>query len=142
MDASIIEFIEQQTAATICCIDPEGNPYCFNAFYSFDKDKHCLYFKSALIGTHHGKIIERQSSVAGTILPDTLDKIMVKGIQFNGEVTKNDLFNVSAAMHYHTRHPMAMAVPGDMWTLHLSFIKFTDNSRGFGTKIVWQQEGS
>lgn len=142
MDASIIEFIEIQTVATICCVDEDGLPYCFNSFFSFDKKNDCLYFKSSANSTHHGKLLQKNEQVAGTILMDKLDKILVKGIQFSGRAVKNDLFNVAAAMHYHTRHPMALAVPGDMWTLHLDQVKFTDNAKGFGTKVSWERGGS
>ena len=139
MDVSIIEFIEAQTVANICCVDEDKRPYCFSSFFSFDKKNHCLYIKSA-VNTHHGGLIQKNNAVAGTIVMDNLDKVLVKGIQFQGVITKNDLFNVAAAMHYHTKHPMAMAVPGDMWTLQLQYIKYTDNTRGFGTKVYWDRE--
>lgn len=140
MNASIVEFIENQTVATICCVDEAGNPYCFNSFYSFDSNKSCLYIKSSAMGTHHGPIIQKNPDIAGTIVMDELHKIQVKGIQFTGKITKNDLFNVAAAMHYHTRHPMAMAVPGELWTIQLQSVKYTDNSMGFGSKVHWEAE--
>lgn len=140
LDPSIIQFLENQTAATICCVNDQGMPYCFNAFYAFDTNGMKLYFKSQLSKTHHGSIIDKHTHVSGTILPDTLDKVLVKGVQFVGNVHKNDFFDVGAAMHYHTRHPMAMAVPGEMWTIELSYIKYTDNAMGFGHKTIWKKD--
>lgn len=141
MDSHIVSFMQAQTAATICCIDDHHRPYCFNAFYAFDESKATIYFKSQLMKTHHGPLLSEREHVSGTIVPDELDKVLVKGIQFVGRVQKNDIFDIQSAMHYHTRHPMAMAVPGEMWTIHVDYIKFTDNAMGFGHKLIWQREG-
>jgi uncharacterized protein YhbP (UPF0306 family) len=33
--ASISDFIKASKAASFCCIDTLGHPYCFNAYYAF-----------------------------------------------------------------------------------------------------------
>ena len=89
MNDNIIEFIEKQKCASICCVDAEGNPYCFSCFYAFNADEGQFYFKSSA-DTYHIKIILANPSVAGTILPDKLSLFTVKGIQFQGRVLSEE----------------------------------------------------
>ena len=77
MKESIIQFIKKQTCASICCVDKNGSPYCFSCFYAFNSDEGLLYFKSSS-GTRHSEIISENPCIAGTILPDRLNKLMVK----------------------------------------------------------------
>ncbi|OJV53634.1 MAG: hypothetical protein BGO31_01875 [Bacteroidetes bacterium 43-16] len=132
----IVGFLKGQTCANICCVDEDNLPYCFTCFYVFDEVQQCLYFKSQM-NTHHAQLLEANGKSAGTILEDHLDKILVKGIQFRGLVKRNSIFDVAASIQYHAHYPMAVAVPGDMWTVYLQDIKFTDNSKGFGHKAHW-----
>lgn len=140
MDQRIVAFLEKQTCATISCINEEQESHSFTCFIYFDKENECLYFKSSSHSTTHGKILELNNKVSGTVLQDQLEVNAIKGIQFYGEVKKNTIFDIQQAMKYHTKYPMAMAVPGDMWTVQLNYIKFTDNTLGFGTKIEWERE--
>lgn len=137
--SDISEFITAQTAVTISCVDDEGASYCFTAFYAFDQAKAALYIKSSAMTTHHGGIISKNPSVSGTIIADKLDIMNIQGIQFKGRIMKNDLFNLRPGMLYHTRHPMAVAIPGDLWVLHFDWIKYTDNAKGFGHKTIWER---
>lgn len=132
----MVSFLKAQTCANICCLDEEGQPYCFTCFFVFDETAKCLYFKSQM-QTHHAKLLEINGSCAGTVLEDNLDKLLVKGVQFQGLVKRNSIFDVAANMQYHAHYPIAAAVPGEMWTVYLKNIKFTDNSRGFGHKSHW-----
>ncbi|RQO29637.1 hypothetical protein DBR32_15375 [Taibaiella sp. KBW10] len=141
INEDIALFISGQTCATICCIDEQNRPYCFTCFYVYDKSKQCLYFKSSA-NTHHISLLLANGICAGTILEDNLDKILVKGIQLEGHAVKNTLFDLAPAMQYHATFPMAVAVPGDMWTLSINTIKFTDNSKGFGSKFHWDRTSS
>ncbi|WP_129022299.1 PNPOx family protein [Edaphocola flava] len=139
MHEDIAQFMAQQTCANVCCIDEQQMPYCFTCFFVYDAAKHCLYFKSSS-DTHHAQLLQKNGVCAGTILPDQLNTLMIQGIQFEGTVQKNTLFDVLPAMQYHTAYPIAMAVPGDMWTITLLKIKFTDNAKGFGNKQHWERE--
>lgn len=132
----IVSFLKAQTCANICSLDEDNLPYCFTCFYVFDEAQQCLYFKSQM-NTRHAKILDKDGTAAGTILEDNLDKVLVKGVQFQALIKRNSIFDVTASIMYHTHYPMATAVPGEMWTVQLSQIKFTDNSRGFGHKSIW-----
>lgn len=133
-------FLEKQTCASVCCIDEQGSPYCFSCFYVFNGGEGILYFKSS-VSAHHSSILLKNSAVAGTVLPDKLNTLQVKGIQFEGEVLPADhLLAKKAAASYYKKNPAAVVIPGEIWTIRINHIKFTDNTLGFGTKISWYRE--
>jgi uncharacterized protein len=140
MNEKIIQFIEKQRVATICCVDNEGKPYCFSCFYAFDNDKRLLYFKSSRTSSH-AAFLENNPSVAGTIQPDKLNVLAIQGIQFTGTVYEaNETTAADSKSVYHKKYPFALAMPGEVWIIEPTFIKMTDNSLGFGKKIVWEKE--
>jgi uncharacterized protein len=140
MEKTIIDFIKKQKVATLCCIDEIGLPYCFSCFFSFyDKDG-ILYFKSNP-ATRHAVLMKTNIHVGGTILPDKLNVLAIQGVQFSGHVAElNENDQRAASRHYHAKYPFAMAMTGDVWAIQLTGIKMTDNSKGFGKKIVWEKD--
>ena len=83
MNESIIKFINEQKCASICCVKGNESPYCFSSFYAFNAAAGLLYFKSST-ETNHINIILTNPAIAGTILPDKQQPLIVKGIQFRG----------------------------------------------------------
>ncbi len=140
MNEHIIHFINKQTCASVCCVNElEKSPYCFSCFYAFNSQEGLLYFKSSQ-EAHHSAIIAQNHLVAGTILPDKLNVLQLKGIQFEGTILREDHPLVQQAFaQYHKHHPMALAMSGHMWTIQITNIKMTDNSLGFGKKITWSR---
>jgi uncharacterized protein YhbP (UPF0306 family) len=137
MKDCIIQFIKKQTCASICCVDKNGSPYCFSCFYAFNSDEGLLYFKSSP-GSRHSEIISENPGIAGTILPDKLNILLVKGIQFEGVVLpENDFLCKNASVNYHKKYPVALAMQGETLTIQINSIKMTDSSMGFGKKIIW-----
>lgn len=140
MNEDIINFTRKQTCATISCINQNGKPYCFNCFYAFNSELGLLYFKSSP-DTWHSNLIKQNPFIAGTILPDKLKTLLVQGIQFEGELLAGDHpFAAHASANYHKKHPMALAMHGEIWTIQINHIKMTDSSKGFGKKIAWDRE--
>ncbi|HEY6062623.1 MAG TPA: pyridoxamine 5'-phosphate oxidase family protein [Chitinophagaceae bacterium] len=139
MNEIIKQFIQRQTCATICCTDEESRPYCFSCFYAFNPEKGLLYFKSS-DDTYHSALMKRNPGIAGTILPDKLNKLVIRGIQLEGEVLEpfhplaKDAFAV-----YHKNFPMALAIKGKVFTIRLDVVKMTDSQLGFGKKIDWKR---
>ena len=140
MDPNIIRFIQKQTCATVCCADEKGNPYCFSCFYAFNSKEGLLYFKSSA-SSKHSEIISKNPVIAGTILPDKLKVLQVKGIQFEGIVLPKDHFLArQASQSFHKQHPIALAMPGEVWIIQIAAIKMTDTSMGFGKKVYWNRK--
>ncbi|MGB3007274.1 MAG: pyridoxamine 5'-phosphate oxidase family protein [Chitinophagaceae bacterium] len=139
MNDKIIEFIAKQTCGNLCCVDKKGNPWCFSFFYSYDENEVLLHYKSSE-ETRHTPIINANPAVAGTILPDKLNLLQIKGIQFEGIVLPFDHpLAKHASSHYYKKHPVGIAMPGEIWTIRVNNIKFTDNTLGFGKKLLWER---
>ena len=142
MNESIILFLQQQTCATVCCVNAAFKPWCFNCFYVFNTEAGVIYYKSSQ-GTQHSAVLKSSPEVAGTILPDKLNKLLVKGVQFEGVLLEADHpLAIHAAAHYYKKNPLALAMPGEIWTIQLNHIKMTDSSKGFGKKITWDRASS
>jgi uncharacterized protein len=140
MTEKIDEYIKQQSCANVCCIDEKGLPYCFSCFYTYNLNEKLLYYKSSL-DAHHSKIILKNPVIAGTILPDKLNKLQVRGLQFRGIVLqpKHPLAKNASTLYY-KKNPIAIAMPGEIWAIQIYNIKFTDTRLGFGKKLTWRRE--
>ena len=130
--ANFISSCVNLTVAT--CSDSQ--PYCANCFYVFDENENLLICKSDL-ETVHMKQAAVNKMLAGTILPNALDFSAIKGVQFKGTfvMSEKELYKKL----YFEKFPMAKNMPGTIWTIYLSEIKMTDNSLGFGTKLLWSR---
>lgn len=140
MNTSILKFLEKQTCATICCTDEKANPYCFSCYYVFDSENGLMYFKSSA-ETEHAQLLQKNRVISGTVLPDTLNKLIAKGVQLQGVVLSPDeIMTAGASAVYHKKMPLAVAVKGTVFTIRIDRIKMTDSSRIFGKKINWERE--
>lgn len=136
---AILKFINSHHTANICCVN-DGRPYCFTAFYALDAANLYLYIKSSIENTFHGSLLQSHPSVAGTIVGNTDDVSKIQGIQFCGRMHPADDYTPQASAIYHSQFPIAKEVPGDMWVLIPDWIKYTDNTRGFGNKTLWKRK--
>ncbi len=140
MNETITRFLEEQNCASVCCIDEEGKPYCFSCFYAFDSNEELIYFKSS-VNSHHAGLMKKNPFIAGTVLPDKLNKLSVKGIQFEAIILDILLPHVNKSMNtYFKKHPIALVMPGEIWALQINHIKMTDSTLGFGKKLIWNRE--
>jgi len=139
MNETIIHFLQQQTCATLCCVDEQDKPYCFSCFYASNSEEGLLYFKSSA-DSHHSVLMKKNPFIAGTILPDKINTLIVKGVQFEGIVldAQNPLLK-KALGNYLKQHPLALAIPGEIWAIQINHIKMTDSTMGFGKKITWNR---
>ena len=140
MLSHISGFITKQAFATICCVDSDNTPYCFNCTFTFDTEKNLLYFKSSA-ETRHVKLFLQNRHLAGTILPDKIKPLVIQGVQFTGTLLDStDPEASEASKKYHRQHPIAIAKKGDVWTVKVDTLKMTDSTKGFGAKIHWERE--
>lgn len=139
MRKEITTFIKENKIASFCCVDDNNAPHCFNCFYLFDDQYQLLFFKSSE-NTQHSKIMATSYRIAGSILPDKLDFITMKGIQFSGIVlTENFPGDIKPEIFYHKKLPFAFAKPGKVWCVQLETIKMTDSTNVFGKKLRWER---
>ena len=137
MEKRINRFIRGQKVATICCVENDSKPYCFSCFYAFDEVKMQLYFKSAA-HTHHMQTLKERPFISGTILQDKLNPLALQGVQFSGLLI-DKVECATAKSAYHLRYPFALAMDGTVYTVELQWIKMTDNTLNFGTKLFWEK---
>ena len=140
MDKKIIEFLSKQTAASISCINENGQPYSFSCFYAFNSKDNLLCFKSSDT-TYHIKLLMKNHAVSGTVLPDKLNTLRFNGIQFSGHLLDfSNAFCDDASTHYHKRFPLALTIPGTVRTIQLDVISMTASLLGKMQKLHWQRE--
>lgn len=142
MDNNIIEFLEKQNCASICCLDEHNIPWCFSCYFVFNPDEGLLNFKSST-DARHASMMKKNPFIAGTVLPDKLNKLRVRGVQFEGVVLDSiERLTVDASRYYHKKNPIALAIPGEVWTVQINHIKMTDSAMGFSKKISWSRQNS
>ena len=140
MNHKIIDFLKKQTAASISCVNEINQSYSFSCFFAFNSTDKLLYFKSPE-SSYHSRILLQNPKVSGTIMPDKLNKLAIKGIQFTGEaLADNNPFCKDASKNYYHKFPVAVAIPGIVWTIQFDQLKMTNNIMGIFEKISWQRE--
>lgn len=136
MESKIVKFIGKHHVMTLATVDESGAPYCSNAFFSFDKEREVLVFTSGL-ETSHGGHMSVNPLVAASIVLETKVVGKVQGLQITGKVYPGDDKDKSC---YISAFPYAAAIPLTLWRLEPDFIKLTDNTLGFGKKLIWKRE--
>ena len=136
----IIQFIANQSCASVAVMADDGAPYCFSCYYVFNEEDGVIYFKSSSDSNHFG-YLKKQKTVGGVILPDKLKTGEVVGIQFRGTILDtSDALAKNASLNYHNKLPYAIAMKGEVHSLLLTEIKMTNSKWGFGKKLLWQRE--
>jgi len=139
VDQKIIKFIKKHHVLTLAtAID--GNPYCANCFYSYLEDENMLVFTSDLKTKHIQDVLEN-NFVAGSIVLETRIIGKIQGLQFNGfMVDVDEKLAEKVRKSYIKKFPFAMLMETQLWALELTFLKFTDNTLGFGKKLIWENK--
>ncbi|REF25874.1 hypothetical protein BDD26_0417 [Xenorhabdus cabanillasii] len=135
---TICQYLAEQHVFTICTSSNQ-DLWCANCFYAFDVDKMALWFMTEP-DTRHGKMMQENAVVAGTIAGQIHNVSQIRGIQFRGEVvplTGKDE-TVARASYCH-RFPIAITAKSPIWQLNLNEIKMVDNTLGFGKKLHWRR---
>ena len=138
-DKIITTFLDKQTALTIATT-VDDNPYCATCFYAYSGGSGILVFKSSRDTIHIQNGI-KNSRISGCVLPDKLIIGKVQGVQFSGVfVEPEGKMLEEAKRSYYKKYPFALAIPGELWAVKLSHIKFTDSTLGFGKKLIWDNQ--
>lgn len=136
MDERFIKFIKKHHVLTLATVNGEGMPYVANCFYAFDAKRNLFVFTSDL-ATRHGAEMVANSSVALSIVLETRIVGRVQGLQVTGRALRGD---DEARKCYIKRFPYAAAADLELWMVEPTMMKLTDNTLGFGKKLVWQSE--
>lgn len=117
--------------------------WCFNCFYIFDESKNRLIFTSNS-DTKHINILDKNNIVSGTISNNEKNILKVKGIQFTGETLKisDPLYHECINQKFNNKFLITHFKKLEFWYIDLSYVKMTDNLKGFGNKIYWHSDSN
>ena len=124
IDPRIVRFIGRHHVLTLATVAGE-QPYCSHAFYAYDPERNLLVF-AADKTTRHAEEMQANRQVALGI-----------ALQLCGTVREAD---EEARKTYIRRFPFAALAELTLWVVEISYMKFTDNTLGFGKKLIWNSK--
>ena len=136
IDKRIERFIAKHHVLTLATATPDGAPYCCNCFFAYDKDSAAFIFTTDAT-THHGQMMQTNSRVAASIVLETRTVGKVQGLQITGKVLPA---KDGDKMTYIKAFPYAAVADLSLWRLEADMMKLTDNTLGFGKKLIWHRE--
>ena len=131
----IVSFIARHHVLTLATATSEGMPYCAACFYAYDKARNVIVFTSD-DNTTHAQQMAANSRVACAINLETRVVGKVQGLQICGTVRRGA---EEDKMVYIKRFPYAAVAPLNIWVVEPDFMKLTDNTLGFGKKLIWNR---
>ena len=135
VDKRIADFIGRHHVLTLAT-SVEGEPYCAACFYAYDKERNRLIFTSDDT-TRHAQQMIANAKVAIGITLETRVVGKVQGAQICGSVKPAQEGDKTL---YIKRFPYALVADLTLWRLEIEYVKLTDNTLGFGKKLIWQKE--
>lgn len=134
----IVELINEHHVLTLATCS-NNEPYCANCFYVYLEKENTFVFTSDN-STKHISDALKQNYVAGSIVLETKIVGKIRGIQFNGIISKlKNYERKKAKIAYLKRFPYAILAKTNLWKIDLTFVKMTDNRLGFGKKLIWEK---
>lgn len=132
----IDKFIAKHHVLTLATATTTGEPYCCNAFYAYDKASAAFIFTSDH-KTHHAEMMTKNSRVAASIVLETRIVGRIEGLQITGHITSADENDKTL---YIKRFPYTAIANLTLWRLEADMMKLTDNTLGFGKKLIWHRQ--
>ncbi|MCK9472572.1 pyridoxamine 5'-phosphate oxidase family protein [Sulfurimonas sp.] len=130
----IASFLAKHHVLTLATSDALELNAC-NLFYAFDEEKVSFVVASS-DDTTHIKNIFKNKKVAGTVVLETKIVGKIEGVQFKGEFL--ELEDECLRRLYFKTFPYALAMNAKLWQIKVEYFKLTDNTLGFGKKIIWK----
>lgn len=140
MDKHIAQYILQHKVLTLAT-SYDNVPYCANCYYAFDATNNILVFLSDS-HTRHMKEALVNKNVAGTIAKEVEAVNQIQGVQFTGLlISPGDKGFLEQQFYdcYYQKFPFARELPSKVWGIQLKYVKMTDNTLGFGKKLIWEK---
>ena len=136
LDERIVKFIKRHHVLTLATTDEQGRPYVANCFYAYDKERN-LFVVTSDTTTRHGGHMQARTHVALSIVLETRIVGRIEGLQVCATAERGD---DQARSCYIKRFPYTAVAPLSLWMLRPEMMKLTDNTLGFGKKLIWQSE--
>lgn len=136
----MIDFLLRHHVVTLAA-HHNAELWAASCFYAFDLNTSSLIVLTD-VHTRHGKLMQNNPNIAGTIAAQPQSVAEIEGIQFSAyakQLHPTDHNYAEALCCYLTRHPIAKTMKSNMWQLSLTEVKYTENHTRFGHKMIWQQ---
>ena len=130
MDEKIAKFIDSQHILTLG-VNGEDGAYLCSCFYAFLKPN--LIIVAFGDDSYHAKVIQNDSRVFINIALQTKIVGKIQGLQASGFIYLVD--NEVEKNAYISRFIYAKLMNLNLYKIELKWLKFTDNTLGFGKKI-------
>jgi hypothetical protein len=113
--------------------------WCCSLFYAYDPEEVAFIVASDPQTEHMGNVADHPD-VAGTVALETKTVGKIQGIQFAGEMSRS--VDRRERELYLQAYPYARIMDPILWRIRIHRCKMTDNTLGFGKKIMWRREFS
>ena len=132
----IAVFIEKHHVMSFASRDGGSLSVC-SLFYAYERESRTFVVASS-DETLHVKHAKADPNIAGNILLETQSVGKIQGVQFWGRFEA--LSSGTLQKVYFKKFPYALALHPKLWSIKVNRFKMTDNSLGFGKKIVWEEK--
>lgn len=108
-----------------------------NLFYAYDRHTQTFIVASNDNTTHIQNILTN-NKIAGSVALETKIIVKIQGLQFRGIfdlVDDEDYYKL-----YFKTFPYARVMKPKLWKIKVNYFKMTDNTLGFGKKLIWQRD--
>lgn len=128
-------FINKHHVLSLATSEAQNLSVC-SLFYTYSKETNSFIVASSDETTHiqHTK---KNNTIAGNILLETTTIGKIQGVQFRGKFLSLDDADLKAL--YFKQFPHAVLMQPKLWQIKVEYFKMTDNTLGFGKKIIWQE---
>lgn len=133
MDSKITAFILQHHLLTLATSGERV--WCCSMFYAYDPET-ISFIVASDETTEHMKNVAQNSYVSGTVALETKTVGKIQGIQYAGVMQSCP---ESLKHLYFEAFPYARVMNPALWRIRLDEMKMTDNTLGFGKKIMWKR---
>jgi uncharacterized protein YhbP (UPF0306 family) len=130
-------FISKHHVMTLATVSADGGPWAAHVFYAWLSAENLFVFTTDT-STRHGTEMSADARIAAGIALETRTEGRVQGLQIEGQVRHVEGTELkSARAAYLQRFPYAALAPLSLWILEPRQMKLTDNTLGFGKKLIW-----
>jgi len=131
----ITNFIDKHHVMSLASSRGDELSVC-NLFYVYDADELSFVVASSEETTHIQNVLNHPN-IAGSVVLETKNIGKIQGIQFQGEFLL--LEDKKLSNLYFKTFPHALVMKPKLWQIKVNYFKMTDNTLGFGKKIIWQE---
>lgn len=133
----ITAFIRKHHVLTLAT-SADGMPWCANMFYAYLAERNLFVFTSD-DHTRHISDARRNERVAVSIVLESRIVGRLQGLQAEGVIRPAGEDEADVRKAYLKRFPYAAVADLHLWVVEPSMMKLTDNTLGFGKKLIWKK---